>query len=280
MSSAIKRDVTLNKEMSYKSLIQTDASINPGNSGGPLINVNGELVGVNVAIRAGAQGIGFAIPTDNMVRSVTEMFKNRRRGQSSDGLACRDRLDSTGDGPLRSVVIEKSDGPAALAGLKAGDLLVQMGDIRVACTFDVERGLLDHKNGDAVAVVIRRNDQEQTLELVLGAADKLSRPVGTVDVVWNKLGVQLLPVAAAQVTRVNPQLHGGLEIVNVRADGAAARAGLKKGDILVGLHQWETLSLDNVTYVLNHPDLSTFNPMSFFILRGGQVRKGDLSAIN
>src|SRR5260370_42641145 len=66
--SAIKRDVTLNKEISYKSLIQTDASINPGNSGGPLLNINGELIGVNVAIRAGAQGIGFAIPVDSMIR--------------------------------------------------------------------------------------------------------------------------------------------------------------------------------------------------------------------
>src|SRR5216684_2037952 len=66
--SAIKRDVTLNKEISYKSLIQTDASINPGNSGGPLMNINGDLIGVNVAIRAGAQGIGFAIPVDSALR--------------------------------------------------------------------------------------------------------------------------------------------------------------------------------------------------------------------
>src|SRR6202040_1196844 len=64
--SAIKRDVTLNKEVSYKALIQTDASINPGNSGGPLLNINGDLIGVNVAIRAGAQGIWIAIPVDAM----------------------------------------------------------------------------------------------------------------------------------------------------------------------------------------------------------------------
>src|SRR5947209_16279705 len=82
--SALKRDVTLNKEVSYKSLIQTDASINPGNSGGPLLNVNGELVGVNVAIRAGAHGIAFAIPVDSMIRVVTDMFKARRRQATYD----------------------------------------------------------------------------------------------------------------------------------------------------------------------------------------------------
>ncbi|MBL8800252.1 MAG: trypsin-like peptidase domain-containing protein, partial [Planctomycetia bacterium] len=77
--SAINRDVTLNKDVSYKALIQTDASINPGNSGGPLLNINGELIGVNVAIRAGAQGIGFAIPVDTTLRVAADMMSIRKR---------------------------------------------------------------------------------------------------------------------------------------------------------------------------------------------------------
>src|SRR5207302_2494486 len=75
--SAVGRDVTLNREVSYKALIQTDASINPGNSGGPLLNIQGRLVGVNVAIRAGAQGIGFAIPVDTMIRVAGQMLAGR-----------------------------------------------------------------------------------------------------------------------------------------------------------------------------------------------------------
>src|SRR5262249_425745 len=84
--SAGKRGGTLNKEISYKSLIQTDASINPGNSGGPLLNMNGELVGVNVAIRAGAQGIGFAIPVDTMIRVAADMLSIRKRNGTAHGM--------------------------------------------------------------------------------------------------------------------------------------------------------------------------------------------------
>src|SRR5262249_13631586 len=90
--SAVKRDVTLNKDISYKALIQTDASINPGNSGGPLLNINGELVGVNVAIRAGAQGIGFAIPVDAMIRVTADLISARKRNGTWHGLVCRDEV--------------------------------------------------------------------------------------------------------------------------------------------------------------------------------------------
>src|SRR5204863_3891905 len=107
--SAVKRDVTLNKDISYKSLIQTDASINPGNSGGPLVNIYGELVGVNVAIRAGAQGIGFAIPVDNMIRVAGDMLSIRKRNGTWHGIVGRDRVDYGDDERTpfrRSLVVE------------------------------------------------------------------------------------------------------------------------------------------------------------------------------
>jgi serine protease Do len=277
--SAIKRDVSLNKDMAYKALIQTDAAINPGNSGGPLVNVQGDLVGVNVAIRAGAQNIGFAITADQMVKTVSEMLRTRRRASTYDGLACRDVLDETPDGLKRKVVVDRVEpnSPAETAGLKAGDVLRQLGGIPIRTGIDVERALLDRKVGDRLTAVVRRETEEKKLDVALAAADRMVRPAGVSDLVWQKLGLQLAPVAADMVTRVNGDLHGGLEVTAVSSSGAAARAGIRKGDILVGLHQFETVSLDNVTYVLNHPDLTAFNPISFYILRSGQVRKGTMN---
>lgn len=272
--SAIKRDVTLNKDVSYKALIQTDASINPGNSGGPLLNINGELIGVNVAIRAGAQGIGFAIPVDAMIRAASEMLSIRKRNGTWHGLVVQDHVDVNQTPLLRTLTVERCEpsSPALRAGLQRGDVLVQVGDLRVSCSFELERALLDLAAGVNVPVVVRRNGAEQKLELTLQKFER-SMPAPT-ELIWRKLGLRLTPVNAELVSRTNQQLHGGLAVSEVNAEGAAAKAGIQRGDILVGLHQWETLSLDNVGFVLTHPDLASFNPLRFFIVRGGQVHRG------
>ncbi len=292
--SATNRDVTLNKEVSYKALIQTDASINPGNSGGPLLNINGEMIGVNVAIRAGAQGIGFAIPVDTVIRVTADMLSVRKLNNVWHGLVCRDNV-GDGDGarpasggmlPVanttlsRWLTVERTEpaSPAAKAGLQAGDVIVQVAGARVGSTLDLERALLDRNAGETVPVIVRRKAEEKRVDLVLAQAERAAP--STADLIWRKLGLRLSPASTELVSRHNRQLHGGLTVSEVSADGAAAKAGIQRGDILVGLHQWETLTLDNVAFVLNHPDLATFNPLRFFIIRSGQIHRGWLQQID
>jgi serine protease Do len=277
--SAIGRDVTLNKEVSYKQLIQTDASINPGNSGGPLLNVYGELIGVNVAIRAGAQGIGFAIPVDTMIRVAGGMLAGKARGGAvsavSHGLQLRDEVRATkSEAPRRFAVVEhlEEGSPAEKAGLQPGDVLVRADGTPVASSLDLERALLDHTAGDKVVFLVRRGSADQKTELVLDAAH--TSPTIVNDPIWRRLGLRLQVVTAETVSHTQPQLHGGLLVADVRSESAAGKAGIQRGDILVGLHQWEMLTNENVQFVLNHPDLSSFSPLRFFILRSGQVHRG------
>ena len=275
--SAVGRDVTLNKEVSYKSLIQTDAAINPGNSGGPLLNVHGDLIGVNVAIRAGAQGIGFAIPVDTMIRSAGAMMAGRGRNTPAvaTGVVLRDDVRPAGpESPFRrAVVVERLEpsGPAVKAGLQRGDVVVRVGDAPVGSTLDLERALIERAPGDHVTLAVRRGDAEQKVELAL---EPSRVTVPNQEVVWRKLGLRLQGLDSTAVARSHPQLHGGLLVAEVRAEGPAGRAGIQRGDVLVGLHTWEMLNQDNVLFVLNHPELATFNPLRFYILRGGQVHRG------
>ena len=106
------------------------------------------------------------------------------------------------------------------------------------------------------------------------AAAVSSASLSSEDLIWRKLGVRLRAVTAQSVAAANPQLHGGLTVTDIRPDGPAYKAGIQRGDVLVGLHQWEMLTEDNVIYVLNNADLATFNPVRFYVLRGGQVHRG------
>jgi serine protease Do len=189
-------------------------------------------------------------------------------------MVCRDRLDPTPDGPVRSVVLDRVEAgsPAADAGLRKGDAVLRVGDVKVHCSYDVERAFLDRQAGEQVSVAVRRLEKEEMALLTLQSSER-ARP-GLAELVWRKLGIRLATVSGEVISRINRQLHGGLEVTMVNADGAAARAGIRRGDILVGLHQWETVNLDNVAYVLTHPDFPSFNPLSYHIIRSGQVRRG------
>lgn len=283
--SNVKRDVALNREVSYKGLIQTDASINPGNSGGPLLNMHGELIGVNVAIRAGAQNIGFAIPVDTMISVTAEMLSLRRRTGLSHGLTVRDIIDTSRNPITRTCVVDRveSGSPAEKAGIEKGDQLVQVGGVEVRCRLDLERGFLERQGGEAIPVVVRRGEEEKSLELVLPSTRRDAVAASAIgphaELIWRRLGIRVSPVDASFVNSANPQLRGGVAIETIDKEGAAARAGIQRGDILIGLHQFETLNADNIQWVLTHPDLPSFMPLKFFVVRNGQIRSGFLTQL-
>lgn len=273
------RDVSLNKDTGYKGLIQTSAPINPGNSGGPLLNVLGELVGVNVAIRAGAQNIGFALPIDFVVGRAADMIGRRRAG-ARHGLVVRNDAvrDATEGAVRRSVAVEavETGSPAAAAGFKAGDVIDRVDDVPVWTSIDLERGLLDKPAGAKLAVRVTRSGAAvEPLELALDSGPKA--PANPVEVAWKRLGIRVQPVAAEAVAKANPALRGGLLVTEVVAGGAANTSGIVRGDILVGLHQWEMLRAEDVSFVLTHRDFPTFLPLKFFVSRDGRLRDGVLS---
>jgi serine protease Do len=167
---------------------------------------------------------------------------------------------------------------AGKAGLQRGDVIAKVGDTAVVCGLDLERALLERSSNEKLPMVVRRDGAEQKLEWVVPAAGE--RPAAAApDLVWKKLGVKLQAAAAETVARASQPLKGGLAVVELKADSPAAKAGIQKGDILVGLHTWEMQTPDNVTYVLTHPDLATFNPLKFYIIRNGQVHRGWLQQV-
>jgi len=273
--SAMKRDVSLNKEISYKSLIQTQTPINPGNSGGPLFNKLGEVVGVNVAIRAGAQNIAFAIPVDTMIAKAAEMMNGRKRPGSRAGVVVVDHfLRDNEDGPLRrwvQVVRVESGSAAAEAGIKPDDIIEQIGDYSIMTSIDVERALIEKNAGSKLAVRVKRGKELLAMEMPIAGAEKV--PLTPAEIVWQRAGLRVQPLAANQVATVDRQLRGGLFVAEVAIGSSMAKAGFQRGDVLIGLHQWETLSVDNAVFVLTHKDLASFSPLKAFLIRDGRIRE-------
>jgi serine protease Do len=271
--SALHRTVQVSDDQKYQDLIQTDASINPGNSGGPLLNIEGQTIGINVAVRVGAQGIGFAIPIDEAMEVASRLLNVERLEGVSHGL--EGKTVATPESATFSIKQIRHESAAAKAGLEPGDVIIRVGNTPVQRALDFELALLGHKAGQELPVEILRAGETQQIQLVLSEATVGQSEV--IDNAWSKLGLKLSPVSETEFRNLNTRYRGGLRILNVRSESPAALQGIRKGDILVGLHIWETVSMDNISYVLDREDFDKLQPMRFYIRRGNETLYGHIS---
>ncbi|WP_295882284.1 DegQ family serine endoprotease [uncultured Thiohalocapsa sp.] len=252
----------------YESFIQTDASINPGNSGGPLVNLNGELVGINTAILApggGNVGIGFAIPT-NMARAVIEQILAHgtvRRGLF--GAAAQDLTpelaEALGTDATRGAVISslEPDSAAERAGLKPGDLVLALDGKPVSSAADLRTRIGLLRAGSPLSLSVLRKGRR--LELRGEVEDPFADFVQ-----GEQLHPRLEGALLGERIRVSP--HGRRRVVQVgplRPGSAAWLSGLREGDILLGANGYEIGSLDTLRRALQ-PGLDSLR-----VVRDGQL---------
>lgn len=270
--SALHRTVQVTETQSYEDLIQTDASINPGNSGGPLLNIDGQMIGINVAVRAGAQGIGFAIPVDKAMAIAADLLSTRRVTNTFHGIVGRHAFVADSRGMVVDNIAKES--PAQKCDLKPGDVITRVGSVSVTRPLDLERALLDRRPGDKIAISVQRDERHVDLSLVLAGLPETPRVAG--DPTWEVLGLKLEPIPAAVFQQYRTRYRGGLAVKGVRPGSPAAFQGIRQGDVLVGMHIWETISPDNVAYILSRSDFADLDPIKFYILRGNETLYGHL----
>ncbi len=171
--SALGREVSMPGGILLTNLIQTNATINPGNSGGPLLNINGELVGINVALRDGAQGIAFALNADLVQQVLCTHLSASRVAGVQHGLGCQEAVVPESDPHQRVVVRAVAErSPAASAGLRSGDEIVFVAARKVSNRFDVERALYDCRPGERVAVTVIRDGKQMNVSIALATAGR------------------------------------------------------------------------------------------------------------
>ena len=256
----------------YLDMIQTDAAINPGNSGGPLTNALGEVVGVNSSIfssSGGSVGLGFAIPIERAVRVADEILKTgtvRRAwvGLEVEGAGAMRDWKSQGGVALESVT---PGGPAARAGLRPGDVLVEANGRRLRNYLDWEAVKLDLHVGDPVEVAVRSGESTTRRRIVTGdlptvAAEKIT-------VLKDLQLINVTPAVQAERGIRSPQ---GALIFRISPEVSRA-TGLQAGDVILAVNRTQVRNASEVSSLLN---VRSGQVIRVYLEREGQVTFTDL----
>jgi serine protease Do len=225
----------------FDDFLQTDAAINPGNSGGPLVNMQGEVVGINTAIVAGGSGIGFAIPS-NMARKIyTELSTKGRVSRGWLGVSIQpltsDLANSFGAKDTKGVLVSDvvADSPAGKAGLKPGDILLEFEGKRTEVPSDLQRAVGLATPGQDSKVKVWRDGGERTLDVRIGEAPderEAQQRGGARGSTPTVLGMDVRPITPEVARQLNLRTSEGVIVARVEEGSPAAEAGIQRGDVI------------------------------------------------
>ncbi len=231
--SAVNRSIRTDERV-YNDFIQIDASINPGNSGGPLLNINGELIGINTAIYAKAQGIGFAIPIDKARKIISDLIQYGEVIQAWIGITAQNMDDELArylNIPGKKGVIVKSvepQSPAEKAGLQEGDILLSLDNKKLDSVDDYESVAKSLTAGDTMQTELWRNGQKKTLAV----ETKVFPPELAESLALKLLGIEVEDLTSKNRRSYRISTQAGVMIASVKPESYLGRIGAEAGDVI------------------------------------------------
>lgn len=280
--SALRRSLgrAVSQERDYSDLIQTDAAINPGNSGGPLVNLKGEVVGINVAIfstSGGYQGVGFAIPVNNAKRIIDRLIEGKKILYGWLGVTVQN-LDEDLVNNLRlpnknGALINKvwEDTPASKTGLKEGDVIVEFDNREVKDARGLSKIVGNTEVGKKVNVAVVRETKKLTLgvqieEMSEGAQDESS---GVSSKTWRGLKVEEL--TSDNLRRLRIDVKKGVVVTGVEPNSPADEAGISPGDVILAINRQVVSNIqdyNNITKKIQGDALVKTAQRGFIVIKG------------
>ena len=272
--SAVNRNLP---QESYVPFIQTDVPINPGNSGGPLLNLQGEVIGINSQIytrSGGFMGLSFAIPVDHAVGVINQL---RDKGHVSRGWlgvivqeVNKNLAESFGlDKPKGALVAEVAPGgPAEKGGLETGDIIVEFNGREIHYSADLPVAVGNTKAGDKAELMVVRNGKEKTLSVEVGELPTDGSPSRTTSSqTKNRMGIVVEPLDDEYRNKLGLKKSiDGLVVTDVDS-GTGRNIGLRSGDVIIRIDRQEVGNVNEFNSILRK--LEVGKPISMLIIRGG-----------
>jgi serine protease Do len=280
----------------FQHFLQTDAAINPGNSGGPLLNIRGEVIGINTAIAShsgGFQGIGFALPMNEAARVYNEIIKNGKVTRGSIGIKFT-RSDTTQAqaslkvaGVHQGVFVEEvtPGGPSAKAGMKEGDVITSINGKPVHDGNQLVGTVSSTPVGSTLDLGIDRDGKKQDLKVVVGDLAQIfpeqfgsgrGEAPKSEDATAVSFGMSVMPLTERQIDNLGLKVKGGVQVTSVEPNSFADDVGLAPNDVIVSINRQPVNTVDELQHLRS--TLKPGDAVQFKVLRHGQGRGSDWAA--